>query len=165
MSPPPSETPNKAAIPARATPKKPRKAKATGHGGTVEARILRIEKMMRALTFVTGKTVKWLATEWGLSYACVSQYAAEASNRVRKSVIEDKDRIGATIGLSMERALMGAIKEKDWRTVGQLGDLWAKISGTSAATRTEHTGANGTPLISLAELMAAQAASTANGEK
>lgn len=133
----------------RQGPPPTRKGKPLGHGGTVEARILVIEKMMRDLTFVTGKTVKVLAEKWGLAYDTVSEHAAEASQRVRKSVVEDKGRIAATIGLSVERALAGAMKEKDWRTAGHIADIWAKISGTSAATKIAHTGANGGPVLTV----------------
>lgn len=115
------------------------------HGAVVEGRILRIMKMMRALTFVTGKTVPRLAKEWGLSADRVGKYASEASNRVRAEVM-DPDHVGACVGTALQKAIKASVKAEDWRTVGHLADTWAKIGGAVAPRRNEHTGRNGGPI-------------------
>ncbi len=128
--------------------RKPRKgAKRRERGGAVEGRIAHIETMMHDLTFVTGKTVKQLAAQWGLAKPTVAHYAAEASRRVRASVIDDKDHINATIGQALDTALRSAMKNQEWRVVAQLAATWAQVSGAGAASRTEVSGAHGGPLM------------------
>jgi hypothetical protein len=120
------------------------KPKAKGHGGTVESRIAHIEGLMRTLTFRTGTTAKLLALKWGLSLATVEKDTAEASRRVRASVIGDREHIGASVGAALETALQNAVAEKQWRVVAQLADTWAKIAGVVAPVRTEVTAMLGT---------------------
>ena len=140
----PAAPAKKARGPARATPKRP---KAKAHGGTVEARIGHIVGLMRALKFVTGKTGPQLAAKWKLSLSTVEAYTAEASRLVRASVMGDREHIGATVGAALEKAILAASAAGDHRVIAQLADTWAKISGVSAATKHEHAGKDGGPIV------------------
>ena len=142
-----SALPPQGDLPARATKKRKRKPKRlTPHGGTVESYIAHIEGMMRSLTFVTGETVGVLAAKWGKSPNTVKDYAAEASSRVCAAVMEDRKHVGATVGTALQKAILAASAAGEWKLIAHLADTWAKISGASAATRTEHTGKDGGPI-------------------
>lgn len=127
---------------ARIKPKQ--KPKASAIGGTREARILHIEGLMRSLKYRTGKTARELAATWGLSLGTVEEDTAEASRRVRASVMADREHIGASVGAALEIALQSAVSERQWRVVAQLADTWAKIAGVVAPVRTEVTAMLGT---------------------
>lgn len=140
--------PNKEPVPARARkPRKKRSRPPQKHGGTVEARIVHIVGLMRRLEFVTGKTGPQLAAKWKLSPKTVEEHTAEASRRVCASVMKDSDRIGATVGAALEKAILAASAAGDHRVIAQLADTWAKISGVSAATKHEHAGKDGGPIV------------------
>jgi hypothetical protein len=143
-----TEAPNKGPDPARARkPRKKRSRPPQKHGGTVEARIVHIVGLMRALKFQTGKTGPQLAAKWKLSPKTVEEHTSEASRRVCASVMRDRDRIGATVGAALEKAILAASAAGDHRVIAQLADTWAKISGVSAATRHEHAGKDGGPIV------------------
>ncbi|MGI9117205.1 MAG: hypothetical protein ACR2JV_06185 [Gaiellales bacterium] len=107
-----------------------------------QLRIERIVGMMRRFEWVRGQTPELLAAEWGLAAATVRGLSAEASKIVSAEVM-DRDAVRADVGVALQTALQGAVRDGDWKAVATLGKVFGDVSGASAPAKLEATVIDG----------------------
>ena len=102
-------------------------------------RIEHIFKLMTAMEFTRGRTVRHLSELWGLHEDTVSRDAAEA----HRMVMCDKDDAARDITITARTMLKAASDALDFRGVKAMGDLLLDVSGARAPAKQELTGKDG----------------------
>lgn len=106
--------------------------------GITEARIAHIADLMRNCQWVTGRSGKELAKEWGITYDYLRHLSAEASRRVKKECL-DPEAVGAQVGAALSAAVREAMQDRDWKALAQLSRVWIDASGAGAPQKIEAT--------------------------
>lgn len=103
-----------------------------------ETRVDYVADLMRELKFRSGVTSKALAVEWDLPNNVISQITTEASRKVRAE-LSDQDRVVAKVSVALDRVIDDAITSGDRHAVIKAAQVWAEVTGASAAQKVQVT--------------------------
>jgi hypothetical protein len=106
-------------------------------------------------SFVTGKTHRWLAQQWGLSMSYV-RTVTQAASLLYKTFYETSDDDRQNLSLRVRngfeemasdaRGMAGKHGPYALKVAGELLDKMALYAGIKPADKLEHTGKDGAPL-------------------
>ena len=103
----------------------------------VAERIQIIEDMMLSLQWKRGRSVRFLAREWGVSEVSVRGHASEASRRVRKDYC-DVNEAARDISVVLTETMTDAHIDGDRQNAIRAAQVLGQVSGAMAPFRHEH---------------------------
>lgn len=93
-----------------------------------EDRVRHIQSLMARLEWVSGRTARELAAQWGLAVGTVENDAADASRRMRRVGDPVPGAIEFLID-NLRAGILGAVAEGDWKALPGLLEVARKVLG------------------------------------